>query len=80
MAKKKKAEEVITETTADGAVTQTVEVKSPIVGSDSSLKMANLSPRTVPAMKPYDQRTVQVITREAQTMHFNKLITRKDFK
>lgn len=84
MAKKKKTEEVIVETVteavSDNAVIETIEVKSPIIESNANLKLANLSPKAVPAMKPYDQRTVQVTTRPAETMHFNKIITRKDFK
>lgn len=87
MAKKKMAEavEVVAETlpevmTTDEAVVETVEVKPPTGESGPNLKLANLSPKAVPAMKPYDKRTVQVTTRTAETMHFNKLITRKDFK
>lgn len=84
MAKKKKTEEAIVETVTeavpDNAVVETIEVKSPIIESTSNLKLADLSPKTVPAMKPYDQRTVQVTTRSAETTHFNKTITRKDFK
>lgn len=94
MAKKKTAEviEVVAETLPEAvimeevtvetgeAVVETVEVKSPVEESSPNLKLANLSPKAVPAMKPYDKRTVQVTTRTAETMHFNKLITRKDFK
>lgn len=63
-------------------VVETIEVKSPI-SDEANLNLANLGIQraaSVNAMKPYDQRTVQVTKRSEETMHFNRIIIREDFK
>lgn len=86
MARKKITPEIVPEITTDEQTSDvtvtTIEVKSPS-STNTDLKLADLSiqsSKSVLAMKPYDQRTVQVTRRTDSTMHFSKNIIREDFK